>query len=73
MDTGLLEDIRALLIGRRATQIRINLSRAESEADIEEMEFDGEMHRVLTRAAALRSTVRELESDKALIAELLRE
>lgn len=73
MEAGLLEDIRALLIGRRATQIRINLSRAESEADIEEVEVDGELHRVLTRAAALRSTVQELVSDKALIAEFFQE
>lgn len=72
MEDGLLEDIRALLLGNRAREIRINLQRADSDEDIEEVEIAGEVHRVLTREAAFRSAVRELEANKALIADLLK-
>ncbi|MGV8959078.1 MAG: hypothetical protein ACOH1V_01630 [Stenotrophomonas sp.] len=72
MENGLLEDIRALLIGKRARELRINLQKAESDADIEEIEIEGETHRVLTHEAGIRAAVKELQHNKTFIAELLK-
>lgn len=72
MENDMFEDIRALLIGARAREIRLNLQKAESDADIEEIEVEGEMHPVLTREAAMRVAVKELLSNKELIAQLLK-
>lgn len=73
MENDMFEDIRALLIGARAREIRLNLQKAESDADIEEIEVEGEMHPVLTREAAMRAAVQELLGNKELIAQLLRD
>ena len=72
MENGLLEDIRALLIGKRARELRINLQKAESDADIEEIEIEGETHSVLTHEAGIRAAVKELQDNKKFIAELLK-
>ncbi len=72
MENGLLEDIRALLIGKRAREVRINLQKAQSDDDIEEIEIEGEIHRVLTHEAGMRSAVRELQDNRKFIAELLK-
>ena len=73
MENDMLEDIRALFIGARAREICLNLQKAESDADIEEIEVEGEMHTVLTREAAMRVAVKELLGNKALIAQLLKD
>ncbi len=71
MDTQLLEDIRALLISKRAREIRINLQRAESDADIEEIDIEGELVSVLTLEAAMRAAVKEFKRNKQLINAIL--
>jgi len=73
MDTQLLEDIRALLISKRAREIRINLQRAESDADIEEIDIEGELVSVLTLEAAMRAAVKEFKRNKQLINAILEE
>jgi len=73
MDTQLLEDIRALLISKRAREIRINLQRAESDADIEEIDIEGELVSVLTLEAAMRAAVKEFKRNKQLINVILEE
>ncbi|AMJ55644.1 hypothetical protein AXG53_02600 [Stenotrophomonas sp. KCTC 12332] len=73
MDTQLLEDIRALLISKRAREIRINLQRAESDADIEEIDIEGELVSVLTLEAAMRAAVKEFKRNKQLISTILAE
>lgn len=71
MEIELLEDIRTLLIRNRVGEIRLNIERAESEADIEEVHLNGESHKVLTRPAAFRIAVSELKQDKAFIRSLV--
>lgn len=73
METQLLEDIRALLISKRAREIRINLQRAESDADIEEIDIEGELVSVLTLEAAMRAAVKEFKRNKQLINAILAE
>ncbi|WP_152984584.1 hypothetical protein [Stenotrophomonas terrae] len=73
MDNQLLEDIRALLISKRAREIRINLQRAESDADIEEIDIEGELVSVLTLEAAMRAAVKEFKRNKQLISTILAE
>ena len=73
METQLLEDIRALLISKRAREIRINLQRAESDADIEEIDIEGELVSVLTLEAAMRAAVKEFKRNKQLINTILAE
>lgn len=72
MDEALLDDIRTLQLGKRAREIRMALHWAESEEDIEEVELNGEMHRVLTKRAAFRGAIEEMKANRALIAELLK-
>lgn len=69
MKDELLENIQTLLLSQRAREIRINTSRAEFPEDVEEIEFEGKLVEVLTKPAALRLSLKELQKAKRLIAE----
>ena len=70
MEKQLLEDIQVLLLSSRARELRINTARAESDAELEVIDVDGEQHTVLTKKAGLRLALKELKEAKALIGEL---